>query len=163
MAGKNARYYKHFLNSIIFFHLINFSNSFPAQQKTYDLRYLLKLAAKIQKRIKSEHDADIKRTLKNDLKIVKAQIGNQVLDMPEDKKIFPPVKITHYSATNSPVQKIPVKRVSNSSQSVILDLAAKFESFLQQRKKQQNENVINYKSNKKVQKSIKRKSKKKKF
>lgn len=128
----------------------------------------MKLAAKIQKRIKSEHDADIKRSLKNDLKIVKAQIGNQVLDMPEDKKIFPPVKITHYSATNSPVQKIPVKRVSNSSQSVILDfsdadLAAKFESFLQQRKKQLNENVINYKSNKKVQKSIKRKLKKKKF
>ena len=128
----------------LFFHLfdkINISRPyFPAQTNTYDLKYLLKLATKIQKRIKIEHDADIKNSLKNDLKIVKSQIGNQVLEMPEDQIVFPPVKITHYSASNSPVQKIPVKRVPSSSKSVILefsddDLVAKFDSFLEQRKK----------------------------
>lgn len=129
------------------------------------------MATRIQKRIKQEHDADIKNSLKNDLKIVKAQIGNQVLDMPEDQKlVFPPVKITHYSATNTPVPKIPVKRIQSSSKSVILDfsddeLAAKFDSFLEQRNKQRNtKSNINQKSKKSTRSGkIKKKKNEKKY
>lgn len=149
------------------FDIINISNHFSTNLETYDLKYLLKLATIIQKNIKHEHDADIKNSLKNDLKIVKAQIGNQVLDMPEDQIVFPPIKVTHYSAVNSPIQKIPVKRISNSSKSVALDfseddLAAKFESFLEQREKQnQLDDNFNNKTTKKTQTNLgKRKSKK---
>ena len=145
---------------------INFLN-FDTCQNNYDLKHLLKLATRIQNRIKIVHDADIKNSLKKDLKIVKAQIGNQVLDTPNDKKIFSPNKITHYSDTNSPNQSHPVKRISNSNKYAIFDfsdddLAAKFSFYLEQRKKQQDENVFFGKANKKTQVNLdKRKMKKK--
>lgn len=52
-----------------------------------EIRHLLKLAEKIQHRLGAEEDAVTVANLTNDLKLVKAEVGRRVLDMPDDEPI----------------------------------------------------------------------------
>lgn len=110
----------------------------------YDLKYLLKLARRIQRRINKEQDINIRNSLKQDLRIVKAHIGNQVLETPEDEEIFPQTKVSHYSTHNTPIKPtVPRIQIENQNRSLIAEdpqneLIAKFELFLEQKRLQEN-------------------------
>ena len=141
-----AQYDKYIsLKNGVFFHLLKyFIFYFELYVKImmmnhYSLKKLLKLAEKIQKQIYIETDESIVESLKNDLRIVKSQIGNQILALPEETQIF---ETNYFTPTNSPNKKSfslnQIKTPENPSKFYLgmsqEELSMKFESFLEKRK-----------------------------
>lgn len=54
-----------------------------------DVRHLIKFAEKIQRQLEIETDPRVVKSLTQDLRVIKAAIGNCILDIPQEQSIAP--------------------------------------------------------------------------